>query len=86
MECTVNRRKAFAIVTRCIHAREARMFAKSALFELKEITIHNQKQLFNQKQVEYLFELSKQLGTTVEKMLYELVTNAELFNSLSIYI
>jgi hypothetical protein len=30
VECTVNRRKAFAIVTRCIHAREARMFAKTS--------------------------------------------------------
>lgn len=84
LQCTVNRRKAFAVVTRCIHAREARMFAKSALFELKEITIHSQKQLFNQKQVEYLFELSKQLGTTTEKMLYEIVTNAELFISTTV--
>lgn len=85
VECTINRRKAFAVVTRCIHAREARMFAKSALFELKEITIHNQKQLFNQKQVELLFELSKQLGTTVEKMLYELVTKAEMFSKIPVF-
>jgi hypothetical protein len=35
--------------------------------------------------VELLLELSKQLGTTVEKMLYELVTKAEMFSEIPVF-